>query len=109
MKMNRAKGKMKKPLIFLIFIITACLSSIQKLKEVVHYNDDLKIAFNEGGLAADYATYIYLFSLIISSFFMVLLLKTLWNILIPKITSWRKIDYWDAMGIMSIILLITWI
>tara|TARA_B100000809_G_scaffold210274_1_gene213521 strand:+ start:105 stop:428 length:324 start_codon:yes stop_codon:yes gene_type:complete len=105
--MKKTKDRIKKPLIFLIFIIAAYLSSIQKLKEIFHYNNDLKMVFDEGALAADYAIFAYLFLLIISSFFMALLAKTLWNILIPKITNWRKIDYWEAMGIMSIILLVS--
>ena len=34
-------------------------------------------------------------------------MKILWNNLLPRITSWKEINYWEAMGITAIILLFT--
>ena len=107
--MELTKEKIKKPLIIITFIIMTWLSSIQKLKEMLHVNDELKKAFDQGGLAGNYAQYAYILLLMILSFFVVLIIKSLWNVLIPRIANWRKIDYWEAMGIMSIILLISYL
>ena len=70
---------------------------------------ELKESFNEGGIAGDYAQYAYILALMAGSFVIVLLIKALWNRLIPRITNWRKIDYFEAMGIMTIILLLSYI
>ena len=107
--MKKTENKIKKPIIFLTFSFMTCLTAIQQLKEQFHFNDDLKHAFNKGGSAATYAKYAYFIALVIGSFLTVFLIKTLWNTLIPRITNWNKIDYWDAMGIISIILLISYI
>ena len=74
-----------------------------------NHNGELKKAFDEGGLAANYAQYAYIIALMTGSFVVVLLINTLWNRLIPRITNWRKIDYFEAMGIMTIILLLSYI
>ena len=87
----------------------AWLSSIKKLQDMFHTNDELKESFNEGGIAGDYAQYAYILALMAGSFVIVLLIKALWNKLIPQITNWRKIDYFEAMGIMTIILLLSYI
>jgi hypothetical protein len=85
------------------------LSSIKKMQNIFHTNDELKKSFNEGGVAANYAQYIYILVLMAGSFVIVALIKTLWNRLIPRITNWRKINYFEAMGIMTIILLLSYI
>ena len=103
------KSKIKKPLIIVTFIIMTCLSSIKKMKELFHTNDELKKAFDDGGLAGNYAQYTYIFALMAGSFVIVLLIKALWNRLIPRITNWREIDYFEGMGIMTIILLLSYI
>ena len=107
--MQNSKSKVKKPLIIVTFIIMACLSSIKKMQELFHTNDELKKAFDDGGLAGNYAQYAYILVLMASSFVIVALIKTLWNRLIPRITNWRKINYFEAMGIMTIILLLSYI
>ena len=107
--MKNTKSKIKKPLIIVTFIIMAGLSSIKKLQELLHVNDELKKAFDDGGLAGDYAQYAYILALIVGSFVIVLLIKALWNRLIPRVTNWREIDYFEAMGIMTIILLLSYI
>ena len=33
--------------------------------------------------------------------------NTLWNNLIPRITGWKEINYWETMGIIAFILLLT--
>ena len=106
---QNTKSKIKKPLIIVTFIIMTWLSSIEKLKEIFHVNGELTKAFDEGGLAGNYAQYAYLLSLMIGSFFIVLIIKALWNVLIPRIANLRKIDYFEAMGIMTIILLLSYI
>ena len=106
---QNTKSKIKKPLIIVTFIIMTWLSSIEKVKEIFHVNGELKKAFDEGGLAANYAQYAYIIALMTGSFVVVLLINTLWNRLIPQITNWRKIDYFEAMGIMTIILLFSYI
>ena len=107
--MQNTKSKVKKPLIIVTFIIMTWLSSIKKLKELFHTNDELKKSFNDGALAADYAQYAYILALMAGSFVIILLIKVLWNRLIPRISNWKKIDYFEAMGIMTIILLLTYI
>ena len=107
--MQNTKGKVKKTLIIVTFIIMAWLSSIKKLQELFHVNDELKKSFDDGGLAANYAQYAYIIALMAGSFVIVFLIKALWNRLIPRITNWRKIDYFEAMGIMTIILLLSYI
>ena len=107
--MQNSKSKVKKPLIIMTFIIMACLSSIKKMQDMFHINDELKKSFNEGGLAGNYAQYAYILALMAGSFVIVLLIKALWNKIIPRITNWRKIDYFEAMGIMTIILLLSYI
>ena len=107
--MQNTKSKIKKPLIIVTFLIMAWLSSIKKLQDMFHTNNELKESFNEGGIAGDYAQYAYILALMAGSFVIVLLIKALWNRLIPRITKWRKIDYFEAMGIMTIILLLSYI
>jgi Na+(H+)/acetate symporter ActP len=107
--MQNNKSKVKKPLIIVTFIIMSCLSSIKKMREIFHTNDELKKAFDDGGLAGNYAQYAYILTLMVGSFAIVLLIKALWNRLIPRITNWREIDYFEAMGIVTIILLFSYI
>ena len=106
-KIKTTKYKLKKPLILSIFILVSLLSAITRLKEQFHFNKGLREAFDDGALAATYAQYAYLFTLVLGSFLLVLLIKVLWNNLIPRITNWREIDYWEAMGITAFILLFT--
>ena len=98
-----------KPLIIITFIIMTWLSSIKKMQDIFHANDELKKSFSESGVAAYYAQYASILVLMASSFVIVALIKTLWNRLIPRITNWRKINYFEAMGIMTIILLLSYI
>jgi len=88
--MPSTKSKIKKPLIIVTFIIITWLSSIEKLKEVFHVNGELTKAFDEGGLAANYAQYAYIIALMTGSFVVVLLIKILWNRLIPHIYKLEK-------------------
>jgi len=107
--MQNSKSKVKKPLIIVTFIIMTYLSSIKKMQELFHTNNELKKAFDDGGLAGNYAQHLYILALIVGSFGIVLLIKALWNRLIPRITNWREIDYFEAMGIMTILLLLSYI
>ena len=84
---RNTKSKIKKPLIIVTFIIMTWLSSIEKVKEIFHVNGELKKAFDEGGLAANYAQYAYIIALMTGSFVVVLLINTLF------IRSFRKIVF----------------
>ena len=105
--MNDIKRKLNKPLIIITFIIVVCLSVISNTKELFHMNSDLNDAFIIGGLAGILAKGGYMLALFLGSFIGVYWIKILWNNLLPRITRWKEINYWEAMGITAIILHIT--
>jgi len=104
---NQTDSKINKPLIFITFTVLTWISAISHVKEKFHINSELFNAFNDGGEAGSYAKIAYIFAILVGSFVSVLWIKTLWNNLIPKITNWRKIDYWESMGIVAIVLVFT--
>ena len=106
---NNIEYKINKPFILFTFTILTWLTAISHLKEKFHINGELFEAFNDGGEAGSYAKIAYIFALLVGSFISVLWIKALWNNLIPRITAWRKIDYWEAMGIMAIVLIFTFL
>ena len=69
-------------------------------------NNELSNAFNDSpaGFAAKWS---FILTLFLGSFLGVYWIKALWNNLIPRITSWKEINFWEAMGIISIISLFT--
>ena len=105
--MNDIKRKLNKPLIIITFIILVCLSVKSHMKEVFHIDSELNHAFIVGGLVGMLAKGIVILLLFIGSFIGVYFIKILWNNLLPRITSWKEINYWEAMGITAIILLFT--
>ena len=105
--MNDIKNKLNKPLIIFTFIIVAWLGVISQMKEMFHMNSELNDAFIIGGLAGILAKWVYMLALFIGSFIGVYWIKILWNNLLPRITNWKEINYWEAMGITAIILLFT--
>ena len=105
--MNDIKRKLNKPLIIITFIILVCLSVKSHMKELFHMDSELLNAFNVGGLAGIVAKWAVMLVLFLGSFIGVYWIKILWNNLLPRITSWKEINYWEAMGITAIILLFT--
>ena len=105
--MNDIKNKLNKPLITFTFIIVVWLGVISHMKELFHMDSELLNAFNVGGLAGILAKWAVMLLLFIGSFIGVYWIKILWNNLLPRITNWKEINYWEAMGITAIILLFT--
>ena len=104
--MNDIKRKLNKPLIIFTFIIVVWLGVISQMKEMFHMNSELSNAFDgsPAGTAAEWALMLMLF---FGSFIGVYWIKILWNNLLPRITNWNEINYWEAMGISAFILFFT--
>ena len=105
--MNDIKRKLNKPLIIITFIILVCLSVKSQMKELFHMDSELLNAFNVGGLAGIVAKWVVMLVLFLGSFIGVYWIKILWNNLLPRITNWKEINYWEAMGISAFILFFT--
>ena len=106
-KMDDIKNKLNKPLIIITFIILVWLGVISNTKELFHMNSELNEAFINGGLAGIFAKGVYMLALFFGSFIGVYWIKILWNNLLPRITNWKEINYWEAMGITAFILFFT--
>ena len=104
--MNDIKNKLNKPLIIFTFIIVVWLGVISQVKEMVHMNSALSNAF-DGSLAGTIAQWAFRLTLFFGSFIGVYWIKILWNNLLPRITNWKEINYWEAMGISAFILFFT--
>jgi hypothetical protein len=102
---NKIETKINKTLIFITFTVLTWLMAISHLKEKLHINGELFEAFNNGGVAGNYAKIAYIFAILVLSFVSILWIKALWNNIIPRITNWRTIDYWEAMGLIAILML----
>ena len=105
--MSDIKNKLNKPLIIITFIIVVCFSVISNTKELFHMNSELNEAFINGGLAGILAKLVYMLALFLGSFIGVYWIKILWNNLLPRISNWKEINYWEAMGITAFILFFT--
>ena len=105
--MNDIKRELNKPLIIITFIILVCLSVKSHMIEVFHMDSELLHAFIAGGLAGIVAKWVVMLLLFLCSLIGVYWIKILWNNLLPRITNWKEINYWEAMGITAIILLFT--
>ena len=104
--MSDIKNKLNKPLIIFTFIIVVWLGVISQMKEMFHMNSELSNVFDASpaGTAAKGAFMLMLF---FGSFIGVYWIKILWNNLLPRITNWKEINYWEAMGISAFILFFT--
>tara|TARA_B100000959_G_C14414243_1_gene391775 strand:- start:125 stop:439 length:315 start_codon:yes stop_codon:yes gene_type:complete len=102
-------NKINKPLIIIIFTLTTTHSIINRLKVQSHINTEISQSFIDGGIAGLLALGTFMFSLLLGAFILVFFIKLLWNNLVPNITNWKKIDYWEAMGLTTIIILLTYI
>ena len=107
-KMIESKTKLNKPLILFIFTIIVSHSSISSIKENFHIEPDLKQTFIDGGVAGTAAMYFMVLILILGSFLSVFFIKKIWNGLMPSIANLKSITYWEAMGLMTIVLLATY-
>ena len=104
--MNDIKNKLNKPLIIFTFIIVAWLGVISQMKEMFLMNCELSNAF-DGSPAGTAAKWAFMLMLFFGSFIGVYWIKILWNNLLPRITNWKEINYWEAMGISAFILFFT--
>ena len=100
-------NKVNKPLIIITFILTTIYSIVNRLKVQFHINTEIHQSFIDGGLAGLLGLAAFSFFLFLGAFILVFFIKLLWNNLIPNITNWKKIGYWEAMGVTTIIILLT--
>ena len=103
--MSDIKRKLNKPLIIITFIIVVSLGVISN--ELFRLNSELNEAFISGGQAGILAKLVLMLALFLGSFIGVYWIKILWNNLLPRITNWKEINYWEAMGISAFILFFT--
>ena len=103
-KTNEIESKINKPLIIFTFIIVIWLGALSSLKETLHMNSKLNEAFINGGQAGTYAQGALILAMLLGSPIAVLWIKALWNNLITRITNWKEINFWEAMGITAFIL-----
>jgi len=104
--MNDIKRKLNKPLIIITFIIVVSLGVISQMKEMFHMNSELSNVF-DASPAGTTAKWAFMLMLFFASFIGVYWMKILWNNLLPRITNWKEINYWEAMGISAFILFFT--
>ena len=102
--MDDIKNKLNKPLIIFTFIIVVWLGVISQMREMFHMNIELSNAF-DGSPAGTAAKWAFMLMLFLGSFIGVYWVKILWNNLLPRITNWKEINYWEAMGISALMLL----
>ncbi len=86
--MNDAKP-INIPLIVFTLVISIVGMVIAEMTEPTYYSDGAVLIFGLG---------ILLFSPI-----MILWAKALWNTVVPRITGWREIGFWEAAGLTAII------
>ena len=100
----KIEDKSKKILIILAFTVVACLTALNQLKEASYFNiiNELTVTEIDG---IEYVKYAYFFILLLGSFLSVFWIKAIWNFIIPRVTSWRRINYLEAMGLTVFIML----
>ena len=99
-------SKLNKKLILTIFLFVIWLNAKSYVEEMLHMNNQLSTAFGTSA-AGTAAQFTFILVLGLCSFIGVYFMKVLWNNLLPRITSWKEIDYWEAMGITAFISLLT--
>ncbi len=104
--MSDIKKKLNKPLIILTFIIAVWMGVLSQMKEMFHMNSELSNVF-DASPAGTTAKWAFMLMLFFASFIGVYWMKILWNNLLPRITNWKEINYWEAMGISAFILFFT--
>ena len=88
-KTDEIESKLNKPLIIFTFIIVIIGGAINALIEPKYYSEQ--------------DTFIAVIIMLIISPIFVIWTKALWNNIIPRITNWRAIDFWEALGISTFI------
>ena len=104
--MNDIKRNLNKPLIIITFIILVCLNIKSHMNELFHMDIEFH-QFIVAGLASITAKCVVMLLLFLCSLIGVYWIKILWNNLLPRITNWKEINYWEAMGISAFILFFT--
>ena len=100
----KIQGKSKKTLIISIFTIVTYLSALNQLKVATFFNVMNGLAVTDVN-GIEYVKYTYFFTLFLGSFLSVFWIKAVWNFIIPRITSWRRINYLEAMPLTAFIML----
>ena len=104
--MNDIKRKLNKPLIIITFTILVYLSVKSHMNELFHMDIEFH-QFIVAGLASITAKCVVMLLLFLCSLIGVYWINILWNNLLPRITNWKEINYWEAMGITAFILFFT--
>ena len=104
--MNDIKNKLNKPLIIFTFIFGVWMNVKSYVKEMFHMDSKLSNVF-ETSDSGNVTQLSFTLVLCLCSFGIVKWVNTLWNNLIPRITGWKEINYWETMGIIAFILLLT--
>ena len=104
--MSDIKNKLNKPLIIITFIIVVWMGVLSQMKGMYHMNSELSNVF-DASPAGTTAKWAFMLMLFFASFIGVFWIKILWNNLLPRITNWKEINYWEAMGISAFILFFT--
>ena len=100
----RIESKSKKTLVILTFIIIASLSALNQLKVATYFNINSGLTITDVD-GIEYVKYAYFFTLLLGSFLSVFWIKAVWNFIIPRVSSWRRINYLEAMGLTVFIML----
>ena len=99
-------SKLNKTLIFITFIFVVWMNVKSYVKEMFHMDSKLSNVF-ETADSGNVTQLAFTLVLCLCSFGIVKWVNTLWNNLIPRITGWKEINYWETMGIIAFILLLT--
>ena len=99
-------SKLNKTLISITFIFVVWMNVKSYVKEMFHMDSKLSNIF-ETADSGNVTQLAFTLVLCLFSIVFVKLIQALWNNLIPRITSWKEINYWEAMGIIAFILLLT--
>lgn len=81
-----------KRLIIISFIVLAFISGTAMASEPQYFSDQAALIFG---------VLVVFIGPVVAIWF-----KALWNEIIPRVTSWRKITYIEALGLMTLLLLV---
>ena len=99
-------SKLNKTVIFFTFIFVVWMNVKSYVKEMFHMDSKLSNLFDTAD-SGNVTQLAFTLVLCLCSFGIVKWVNTLWNNLIPRITGWKEINYWETMGIIAFILLLT--
>ena len=81
-----------KRLIIISFIVLAFLTGSAAASEPQYFSDQASLIIG--------------FLVVLVGPLVAIWFKALWNEIIPRVTSWRKITYIEALGLMTLLLLV---